>query len=302
MINGVLVVNKPVDMTSFQVVEAIKKVIKSKKIGHGGTLDPFASGVLVVLINKATKIADQFLEGNKGYRFVLRLDAETDTLDRTGQVVHRYEGPPVEREIFEGVLERFRGEVEHRTPAYAAARIKGQRLYKLARKGVETERPLKRVTIYRLELISYEWPRAILEMECSKGTYVRQIGADIAREIGAFGHIEKLVRTKSGPFTIEDAWELSEVLDAVREGNIEKFLIPMVDALEHLPAVVMEKSEQVRKLRHGLLDREWEQEKKEEVGEYDGAVRIVTPDYDRLLALWWPFGSKDRKRRLRVLI
>ncbi len=297
-----LVVNKPPEITSYGVVELVKKWFRAKKVGHGGTLDPFAEGVLIILVNKATKIADQFLGGDKVYRFVLRLDAETDTLDKTGSVVKKYEGLPVERDIFEKVLEKFRGEIRHKTPAYAAAKVKGRRLYKLTRKGIDVERPVKTVTIFRLELEEYEWPRATLVMECSKGTYVRQIGADIAKEAGCCGHIESLVRLRSGPFSLEDAWTLDEVKKAAYDREIGRVLIPISDTLEHLPYVIMEEAFLVDRLKNGYLDPSWEEAQRRELEGIDGPVRIMDQHGDRLLALWWPFRSEKQKRRLRVLI
>ncbi len=302
MKDGILVVNKPPEITSYGVVDLVKKWFRVRKVGHGGTLDPFAEGVLIILINKATKIADQFLGGNKVYRFVLRLDAETDTLDKTGSVVKKYEGPPIERGVFEEVLGRFRGEIEHKTPAYAAAKIKGERLYKLTRKGIDVERPVKTVTIFRLELEEYDWPRATVVMECSKGTYVRQIGADMAREAGCYGHIESLVRLQSGPFSLEDAWTLDEIKKAADDREIGRLLIPISDALEHLPSVMMEEPFLIDRLKNGYLDPSWEEDQKKKLVGIDGPVRIMDQHDDRLLALWWPFRKEKQKRRLRVLI
>ncbi len=301
MSTGILVVNKPPDITSYGVVDLVKKWFKVKKVGHGGTLDPFAEGVLIVLVGKATKIADQFLTGRKVYRFTLRLDAETDTLDRTGVVVKSYDGPPIDKADFEKVLEGFKGEIEHRTPAYAAAKVKGKRLYKLARKGVEVERPIKRVTIYDLKLEDYEWPRATLYMECSKGTYVRQIGSDIAEKAGCCGHIEHLVRLQSGSFTLDDAWNLDEIKKAANEGQLSRILIPLSDALEHLPAVVMDDPLLIGRLKNGNLDPLWADEQRRKLVNVNGPVRITTEDNYNLLALWWPFKTGGQKRELRVL-
>ncbi|SFN02044.1 tRNA pseudouridine(55) synthase TruB [Thermodesulforhabdus norvegica] len=299
-LDGIIVVNKPVNMTSFSVVERIKRLIKARKVGHGGTLDPFAEGVLVVLLNRATRLADQFLESDKVYRFVLRLDAETDTLDCTGNVVRRYDGPPPSYERIVEALEKFKGEREQQIPAYSAAKINGKRLYKLARKGLQVERPYKKVRIYRLELRRYEWPRVELEVHCSKGMYVRQLGADIAGALGCCGHIEQLARLRSGPFGIEDSWTMEEIHEAVRSGSVDRLVIPMVDALEHLPEAVMEEDHLIEKLRNGQLDALWASRWRNML-EKDTPVRIVTPGRDKLLALWWPAGSRRKRDSLKVL-
>lgn len=298
--DGIIVVYKPADITSFNVVKKIKRWMMADKVGHGGTLDPFAEGVLVILVDRATRIADQFLEGDKAYRFVLRLDVETDTLDRTGRVVRIYDGSPVPAEFIGEVFERFKGEIDQKVPAFAATKVKGERLYKLARRGVDVERPYKRVSIHRLVVNHYEWPRVEIEVECSKGMYVRQLGADIANALGCCGHIERLVRLRNGLFTLEDAWPLDEVEEAVSSGEPEKVLIPMVDALEHLPEAIMDEEYLVKGLRHGRIDQEWAVRWRREVEE-DRPVRIVDTKRSRVLALWWPSGRYRRKDSLRVL-
>lgn len=298
--NGIIVVNKPARMTSFAVVEKIKRLVKARKAGHGGTLDPFAEGVLVILINRATRLADQFLEGDKVYRFILRLDAETDTLDCTGKAVRYYEGPPVPCERILEVLKGFEGEISQQIPAYSAAKIEGKRLYKLSREGIHVERPYRRVRVYRLELQRYDWPRVELEVECSKGMYVRQLGADIARALGCYGHIEQLIRLKSGPFGIEDSWTIEEIQDAAESGNLERVMISMVDALEHLPEAIMDEDELIQRLRNGCLDPRWVSKWRDRVEE-GVPVRIVNSGRDRLLALWWPAGDQRKKDALKVL-
>jgi tRNA pseudouridine55 synthase len=300
-LDGIMIVNKPVDMTSSEVVRRVKQWLNPKKIGHGGTLDPFAEGLLVLLINRGTKIADQFLDDDKTYEFTILFGYETDTLDRTGKILHTYDGPPVDRETLEKVLSQFRGNLKQRIPAYAAARVDGKRLYKLARQGITVEAPSKEVTVYELDLINYEWPRATFRARCSKGTYVRQLGADIARAAGCFGTLEHLIRTQSGRFSLQDAWTLEEVKSHIDAGQAERLLIPLADALDHLPAVSAN-GEEMEKLKHGQINHSLAVKAKEVVTSDHSPVRILNDTQDTLLALWWPQRGITHKRQLKVLI
>lgn len=300
-LDGVIIVHKPVDMTSFDVVRKVRKWLNPRKIGHGGTLDPFAEGLLILLINRGTKIADQFLDEDKTYEFTLAFGYETDTLDRTGKVIHTYNGQPVDRKSIEDVLSGFRGEILQRIPAYAAARIQGERMYKLARKGITVEVPPKKVSVHELELIDYEWPRATFRARCSKGTYVRQLGADIARAVGCYGTLEYLIRTQSGPFSLKDAWTLEEIKLTIEAGHPEKLLIPLSEALDHLPALSAD-DEETAKLKLGQIHRSLEQKASRLEKPDSMPVRILNHSRDKLLALWWPQRGNNRKRQLKVLI
>lgn len=300
-LDGIMLVHKPTDMTSFEVVRRVKKWLRPHKIGHGGTLDPFAEGLLILLINRGTKIADQFLDEDKTYEFTVVFGYETDTLDRTGRIVHTYDGPPVGREAIEAVLPKFRGEIHQRIPAYAAARIKGERMYKLARRGISVESPLKKVTVYELDIINYEWPRVTFRARCSKGTYVRQLGTDIARSVGCCGTLEHLTRTQSGRFYLRDAWTLEEIKEMVESGQSERLIIPLADALDHLPSVVAD-TEETARLKYGQVHWTLEQKARElEISNFT-PVRILSSSKDTLLALWWPKQNEPKKRQLKVLI
>jgi len=301
-LDGIMLVNKPIDMTSSEVVRRVKQWLRPYKIGHGGTLDPFAEGLLVLLINRGTKIADQFLDDDKIYEFTVLFGYETDTLDRTGKIVQYYDGHPIERTVIENVLPRFRGTFLQKIPAYAAARIGGERLYKLARKGITVENAFKEVTVHELELLEYEWPRAVFKTRCSKGTYIRQLGADIARAVGCYGTLEHLVRTQTGRFLLKDAWTLEEIKENIESGQPHRLIIPLADALDHLPAVVINDDEEMERLKHGQVHRSLEIKVKDlpELGRLP--IRILNASQDTLLALWWPKQGNEQKRQLKVLM
>lgn len=301
LVDGIMIVHKPVNMTSFEVVRRVKQWLKPKKIGHGGTLDPFAEGLLVLLINSGTKIADQFLDDDKVYEFTLLFGHETDTLDRTGKTVYFYDGPPVDQQKLEEALQKFKGTFLQKIPAYAAARVKGERLYKLARKGITVEAPLKEVTVYELELLQHEWPRAKLRARCSKGTYVRQLGADIARTLGCYGTLEHLVRTQSGRFSLKDAWTLEEIKENIEAGNIHRLIINLADALDHLPALSIE-DEDIERLKHGQIRKNLEIKAEGLANPDNIPVRILNTSGDTLLALWWPRQTNNQRRQLKVLV
>jgi tRNA pseudouridine55 synthase len=299
MAGGVLAVDKPEGPTSFAVVNRIKKRLCLKKAGHCGTLDPFATGLLLVCINQATRISDQLLDQDKVYRFGIRLGQETETLDKTGRITRTYDGiPPSERQL-NAVLDSFRGVCLQKVPRYAAVRVEGRRLYELSRKGVEVDRPERQVCIRRLELLSYRWPDATLETWCSKGTYVRQLASDIGHLLGCGAYVSELRRLASGPFRIEQAVSFSEVESESEMNRWEQRLIPMNDALAHLPAVLVEDRTVLKRMQDGQISREWEAAHKERFSGYGKPVRLLDKD-DRLVALWWPFPETPSQRRMRV--
>ncbi len=291
-LDGIIAVNKPQNITSFEVVRRVKRWLKPSKIGHGGTLDPFAEGLMILLVNKGTRIADQFLENDKVYEFTIFLGQETDTLDRTGKVVYTYEGDPIPKEAIEEALKRFLGTIEQKVPLYSAAKVKGKRLYKIARKGVTIEPIYKKVTIHNIELLSYEWPRVKLRVHCSKGTYIRQLGADIARSVGCYGFLEHLVRTQSGRFTLEDALTLEEVQRLIEAKDFKRLIIPLAEALSHLPSVVVTDERDLLRLKHGQWNGLW-------TSDTNTPVRILDSSNTQLLALWWP---QLKRKSIRVFI
>jgi tRNA pseudouridine55 synthase len=200
-------------MTSHDVVDALRRAFGWSKVGHAGTLDPLATGVLVVLVGRATRAQQRFLNDEKEYEGVVAFGVETTTHDREGEVTSRHEGPiDLSPERLEAALARFRGAIRQLPPMVSAVKHKGKPLYKYARKGEEIEREERPVVIHRLALRRIEGSKAEISVRCSKGTYVRTLAHDIGRALGCGAHLESLRRTRSGRFGIEDARPLDEIL------------------------------------------------------------------------------------------
>lgn len=230
VIDGVVLINKPVDWSSNQVLQRVKRVIDAQKAGHTGTLDPFATGLLICCLGRGTKLAGQMLDADKQYIATLKLGQETDSGDLTGEVTADLTGQfsvPTKVEL-EAVLQKFVGTIEQVPPMTSALKHKGRPLYEYARKGVEIERAPREVTIHRLELIESDGLTAKIKVDCSKGTYVRTLAQDIGRVLGTKAHLVALERTRIGPFLVEDAWTLErlESLQAPTEAVL---------SLDHLP-------------------------------------------------------------------
>ena len=205
---GLFIVRKPPGPSSFDVIRKARRELGTKKIGHAGTLDPLAEGVLILGVGRATKLLTALVGLDKSYRAGLRLGVRTDTYDSTGRVVEECDASlvrEVNEEKLREALARFRGETEQVPPMYSALKRDGRPLYRLAREGVEVERKPRRVRIDRLELVDFSPPDVVIELDCSKGTYVRSLVEDVGRALGVGAHMTALVRTRVGPFTIEQA-------------------------------------------------------------------------------------------------
>jgi tRNA pseudouridine55 synthase len=228
---GFIVVDKPAGRTSHDMVDAMRRWLGTRRVGHLGTLDPQATGVLPMAIRAATKLIP-FIEGGvKEYEGTIVLGAETDTYDREGTVTERHAGPLPERSEVEKALAAFRGDVQQVPPMYSAVKKDGVPLHRLARQGQEVERDPKWVLIERLELIRYEPPELDVLVSCSAGTYVRVLASDLGRALGCGAHLGRLRRTRSGPFDLEAA-HTAEALEAATEaGEVEALIIPPVEAL-----------------------------------------------------------------------
>ena len=200
--------DKDVGITSHDVVQRVRRIFGLRQVGHSGTLDPIASGVLVVLVGSATRVAQYLQEDDKEYHLTMLLGMETDTQDVTGRAVSSADPSRVTREALEAGLERYRGEFLQTPPSYSAIKHNGQPLYKLARKGVPVTVEPRKVTVYQAELTEWSPPRASLKVVCSKGTYMRTLCHDVGRDLGVGGCMESLVRARSGKFTLEDAVNL----------------------------------------------------------------------------------------------
>jgi tRNA pseudouridine55 synthase len=243
------VVDKPAGITSHDVVDAARRWLGTRRVGHLGTLDPAATGVLPLAVREATKLAP-FLEGGlKSYAGTIRLGSETDTLDAEGTVTRRHEGALPEERAVREALATFVGEIEQVPPMYSAVKKEGVPLHKLAREGIEVEREPKRVTIHRLELIKYAPPDVEVEVDCSAGTYVRALAADLGSRLGCGAHLSGLRRTRSGPFTEDQAVTEAVLSREAEEGTVAQRLVAPVNALGY-PVVRLSQAEAER-LRQG---------------------------------------------------
>jgi len=208
---AVLIVDKPVGPTSFDIVRDLKKIFPREKIGHAGSLDPFATGVLVLLLGKATKISNSLINSDKTYRATLSLGTETDSLDLTGNPVKTASVPPLAEEQVVSCLKSFEGEWSQLPPMFSAKKVQGVRLYELARMNVSIPRERVSVQLYRLDLIKLEPKEVVFEVHCSKGTYIRSLGKEIAEKLGTVGHLTALRRLSCGPFHIEGSATVQQI-------------------------------------------------------------------------------------------
>jgi len=203
--DGILIVDKPKGITSHDVVDLIRRRFGFKKVGHGGTLDPMATGVLVMLIGKATKLSSLFLSGNKEYVATMMLGATSDTGDALGKVAPTGRETALDEGLIRGVFKSFSGEILQRPPAYSALKVKGKKLYQYARKGIFVEVAPRLIVIRDMEILEIALPEITFRVECSKGTYIRQLSADIGDKLGCGAHLVALRRTRSGKFSIDEA-------------------------------------------------------------------------------------------------
>jgi len=236
--DGILVVNKPQGWTSHDVVARVRRLTHQKRVGHAGTLDPMATGVLLVCLGRATRVAEYLMASDKTYRAVVRLGVETDTYDAEGQVVAT-RPVDVDESALRGALQKFVGEIDQVPPMYSALKREGKPLYKLARQGVEVERAARRVTIHDITLREFMSPDVTIDVRCSPGTYIRSLAHDVGAALrGACGaHLTALTRLASGSFTLDDAVRLEDLTDLE---NLSGLLRPLDAALQALPAVTLD--------------------------------------------------------------
>jgi tRNA pseudouridine55 synthase len=249
---SLLVIDKPSGPSSFTVCKRVRALLgkRGEKVGHGGTLDPFASGVLPICMGEGTKVLPFLLDADKSYEATVRFGVETDTLDVTGAVVAQHPTAGLAAPAIETALGEFRGEIEQIPPMFSALKHEGRPLYAYARQGQTIERPPRRLTIHELVLLDWLPPdRARLYVRCSKGTYVRSLAADLGHRLGVGAHLWALRRTGSGPFKIEQSITLDELHARVTDGRSVPLLSPL-EALAHLPRVVVDE-QQARMLRQG---------------------------------------------------
>lgn len=230
--DGILLINKPIGITSRDVVNQLTKKFNTKKIGHTGTLDPFASGVMIVTINKGTKISSYLENLDKEYIAEVALGISTDTLDLDGEVIEQKEVHlPINKEVLLDTISKYIGDIKQVPPMYSALKVNGEPLYKKARRGEVVERKERDVTVSSIDLLSITNERFMIKVNCSKGTYIRTLGVDISNDLGYGGHLSMLTRTRVGKYKLEECKSIEEVK--------EEDIIPITKALDHMATKVV---------------------------------------------------------------
>lgn len=287
--NGLLVVNKPAGMTSHDVVNVVRRFAGVRQVGHTGTLDPSATGVLVVLIGPATRLAQFLADCGKVYRAVLRLGITTTTYDADGEVTGE-SAVDVARADFEQALAQFRGDILQIPPMYSAIKVEGKKLYDLARRGKEVPREPRPVTIARLDVLSWDPPAVQLEVACSSGTYIRSLAHDLGQVLGCGAHLSALTRCQVGDFHLEQSHSLAELRELAAQQRFAEALLPSQTALGAMPGVSLSPT-QAQAVAYGQTicpDAEWPASEMLQAWDAQG----------RLLALLIPVSPGEWRPRL----
>ncbi len=246
----VISINKPKGITSQDAVSKVKRILKVKKAGHTGTLDPMATGLLIVCVNRATRLASYFSNLDKEYLAVMKLGETTDTLDAEGTITSVSDPSDIDKASISKVLKSFEGTIQQLPPMYSALKHKGKPLYKLAREGVEIERELREVNIKYIELLDIKLPFVTFRTLCSKGTYIRTLCDDIGRELGVGAHLNELERTEIGQYKIDKSLSLDELKSISRDEKIDKGIYTMDEALSWLPEFRISET-MLKRVMHG---------------------------------------------------
>lgn len=249
--NGIIIIDKPAGRTSHDMVYFMRRMTGVKKVGHTGTLDPMATGVLPVCIGSAAKIADMLTLSDKRYIAELVLGMTTDTQDADGEVLTECALSCTEEEVRDAV-KSFEGELEQIPPMYSAVKINGKKLYELARAGVEAERKSRKIKIYSIDILKIDLPRVTIDVSCSKGTYIRTLCEDIGIKLGAGAYMNTLRRIKTGPFSIEESHSVREIETLKRDGRLEEIIIPTDRMFTDYPALTLN-PKQVRSVTNGVM-------------------------------------------------
>jgi tRNA pseudouridine55 synthase len=247
---GILNIHKPVGLTSHDVVDRVRRASGLRRVGHAGTLDPAASGVLLILLDAATRISEYLMEGTKRYDAEILLGISTDSGDKEGKITYRAAQISTTKGEIERALRLFVGRIEQQPPLYSALKHHGTPLYKLARQGIQVDLAPRQVEIHKLSLIDWASPRLRLLVECSKGTYIRALARDVGEKLGVGAHLQRLVRLASGHFTLDDAVPLTVVEDSFAKGYWPQILHPLDEGLLHYDAVIVDE-EAEKRVYHG---------------------------------------------------
>ncbi|MCX6029816.1 MAG: tRNA pseudouridine(55) synthase TruB [Chloroflexi bacterium] len=297
--NGILNINKPTGWTSHDVVAKVRRLLGQREVGHAGTLDPLATGVLLVCAGEATRVSEYLMAGQKVYRAVARLGVTTDTYDIDGQITAEKPIPRLTRQDVRRALDRFVGAIQQMPPAFSAIKKDGVPAYQRARKGQEVELAARPVTIHRIELLEFQSPHVTIEVVCDPGTYIRSLTHDMGQVLGCGAVLIQLTRLRSGQFTVEDANDLETLAEAARTGELARHLHPLRAALYDLTPVSIDAAASQR-LMHGQTIP-CSVTPKMDTGyalEFDGTVRAILT-YDAATNLWRPhkvFATDDGGR------
>jgi tRNA pseudouridine55 synthase len=250
LVDGVLNINKPAGITSFAVVAMVKRWSREKRVGHAGTLDPLATGVLPVCLGRATRVTEFLMQLRKTYRAEIELGIATDTGDSAGKIVRRENASDVDLGTLSAALKSYHGRIEQIPPMFSALKHHGRPLYKLARAGVNLERKARTAEIYDLQLVSFSPPLVTVEVTCGRGTYIRSLANDLGEDVGCGAHLKSLVRLCYGPYDLSDSVSLPQLEDAINCGSWSLMVYPPDTVLRHWPAMVLS-TEAEQDLCHG---------------------------------------------------
>jgi tRNA pseudouridine55 synthase len=237
--NGILNINKPEGPTSFNIVSRIKKLTGEKRVGHAGTLDPAASGVLPICFGHGTRVIEYLMDGTKDYRAEIEFGKTTDTYDATGSVTSVKDPSSVDRSQIETTLENFLGEIQQVPPIYSALKNKGKPYYELARSGIKVKIAGRPVVIHNITIREWKPPVVMIDVTCGKGTYIRSIAHDLGQMVGCGAHLKSLVRRKYGPFSIDDTVSLDELEKSYSDNYWQRYIHPIDSVLLHFKAIVV---------------------------------------------------------------
>ena len=271
--SGVFLLNKPLGLSSNSALQKVRRLFNAQKAGHTGALDPLATGLLPICLGEATKFSHYLLDSTKRYQTTVKLGQTTTTGDAEGEILQQRETPALTAERIEQILAQFRGDIQQVPPMYSALKRDGRPLYELARQGIEIERQARPVSIYQLTLLDFTQDRLVLEVTCSKGTYIRVLGEDIGEALGCGGHLIHLHRTQTGHFELIPSYTL-EYLETLTSPERDALLLPVYAPVEHLPRVQLPEGRE-KYFGNG----------QESNIEHDAAAEVLVFDGDRCLGL-----------------
>lgn len=249
--DGILNIDKPRSQTSYRTVAIVKRLSGERRVGHAGTLDPDATGVLPVCLGQGTRVTEYLMDATKSYRAEIEFGVATDTYDASGEVTRRGDPAGITREQVEVNLSLFLGRKEQTPPMYSAVKHRGQRLYELARAGIEVPRKSRPAIIHRIEVTDWQPPVVTIEVECGKGTYIRSLAHDLGEALGCGANLKNLIRLSYGPFNIREAVTLPQLEGAFRHGDWQRFIHPVDSVLSHWKAVVADEATE-KNIRNGV--------------------------------------------------